>query len=363
MGWVSSVASLILDRIPIEKMIFREPDHTKDREELRDIVKSINRNAAAIPVAPKSEEVASKRITIKPNSSSTSKVTTEETVDYQNRELGKILIQMERHAAQGFKIPNKKGVRVSCDCGIKHIPDIESLCEETIPMVSNPDIYYQIIDWGSEIGPKITPEANDSGIYTSQYPGMSHQARDFRKELMGTLDYKALFQEEKTQKDKLVKVTELEIPPELIKESSYPPSTIVPEVAKSSGNITNNITEKLTDEANISVKPPNEQNISEEDTRPVTANGTVCPELKTMVDWVASEDSAKCHDCIMTVTIPWYYEELEKLGDKELMADFETIQKEGDSIKIAATLDQIKEQVPPEVKQRLLEFDCATQSF
>jgi hypothetical protein len=82
-----------------------------------------------------------------------------------------------------------------------------------------------------------------------------------------------------------------------------------------------------------------------------------------MTEWAAGEDAAKCRECMLTVAVPWYFDELEERGLKDLSSDLEAVQKEGDPLKVAAALDQIKEQVTPELKQRLLEFDCATQSF
>jgi hypothetical protein len=80
------------------------------------------------------------------------------------------------------------------NCGSqKHLLDLESLCEETIPMVSNPHVYYRIVEWIKKVGPKSTDEAAKSGLHDEEYPIFSHEARDFRKEIIGTLDPNALF--------------------------------------------------------------------------------------------------------------------------------------------------------------------------
>lgn len=336
-----SLATWAVDKIPFERMFDKPRSNAADIRELQQILQASPPSTGPAPVTPHTGLVMVKeKVEIKPNPNTTSKVSTQETVDYQNRELGKILIQIERHASQGYKINGK-----ACDCGIKHLPDIESLCEETIPMVSNPDIYYKIITWEKEIGPKITPEANDSGLYTAEYPEHSRQARDFRKELLGTLDYKALFWDKtlrNIQGEKAIK-------PELVS------------VSKPVADITNDITKKVQNETDITVKSPDQQ--EKEDNRPVTSNGTVCQDLKSMADWVDEEDEEKCRICMLTITIPWYYDELKAAGETDLVEELEEIQKEGIPIKIAIALDQIKENVTPEVKQRLLEFDCASQSF
>ncbi|GAI62908.1 unnamed protein product, partial [marine sediment metagenome] len=116
-------------------------------------------------------------------------LSTEETVGYQNREIGKLLLRMERHYAQRLRVNG-----IPCDCGSqKHLLDLESLCEETISMVDNSDVYYRIIEWTSEVAPKSTDEAAKSGKYDNEYPTFSHQARDFRKEIIGSLEPSALF--------------------------------------------------------------------------------------------------------------------------------------------------------------------------
>jgi hypothetical protein len=341
--------SYVIEKIPFDKIFDRPRDNRKDMRELAEILRSNPVSSTPVPAEKPKVEV-------KPNINTTSAVTTQETVNYQNRELGKVLIQMERHAAQGFKIPTASGP-TSCDCGTKHLPDLESLCEETIPMVSDPVIYLKIMDWVKDISPKITPEANDGGLYTKEYPGMAVQARDFRKQLLGTLDYKALFWDKKLeqiQEEKAVKepVTALDIPAELSKESEYAPETIIHDQKEPVAEVKENIPENITDLKN-----------SETDTQEITDNGTVCQELKPMAEWIAGQDQEKCRTCMLTVTVPWYYEELEERGLNDTAEDLETLQKEGDPIKIAAALDQIKEQVDAETKQRLLEFDCATQSL
>ncbi len=80
------------------------------------------------------------------------------------------------------------------NCGMKTIGlGLLGDLEETIPLVENPDVYYRVIDWVNTVLPKSTQEASASGLYENEYPFFSHQAREFRKEIMGTLDVTALF--------------------------------------------------------------------------------------------------------------------------------------------------------------------------
>jgi hypothetical protein len=617
-NWLAAAAYLV-ERIPFEKMLSRPKDKSEYMAELKEILKESQKSTPA-----------PNKVEVKASANSTSNVTTKETVDYQNREMGKVLIQMERHAAQGLRIAGKP-----CDCLSKHMVDLEALAEETITMVSNPEIYLQIIDWVRSIAPKTTVEANESGLYAQEYPVIARQARDFRKELLGTLDYKVLFNWDKTLEDihkektagkkspRRKKITEMKIPPELAQENPFAPDTIIPDAAETPENMHKNMPEtkvitknvegiggvdagiadnikylndhgfktaqshsglssdhigrgtdegyiaffksdltpekirvlknaaeranltwdedeiffqpaitvrtaklksgkgyyEVLKEANIEsglepgkpdfmdklkvretlmrqklsqnggylfttdaenkaafdqfirnlntlqnlpknaeyltgvppqpqvkVKQPKETEdkliwykepggaiqadavefptnkrhfvievyrdietggwnwlvqdgqrgwnwhglakdqdeatyiaanswytgvdpTAKDDTKEpegdtsLAPNGTACPNLQTMTEWVQSEDTAKCRECMLTITVPWYYEELEAQGEKELAEDMQKVQQEGDPVKVAAALDQIKEQVKPEVKQRLLEFDCASQSF
>ncbi|MDD5511557.1 MAG: LAGLIDADG family homing endonuclease [Dehalococcoidales bacterium] len=87
------------------------------------------------------------------------------------------------------------------NCGqSRHLLDLESLAEETISMVDNPDIYNRILDFVKDMGPKVTIEALESGQYDVEFAGFVTKARDFRKELLGTLDSKALFPHKEEEK-------------------------------------------------------------------------------------------------------------------------------------------------------------------
>ena len=184
LGMATNAVSDLINKIPLEKLIIKEPDHTQDREELKAILKG-NKQPKTEP--PPEDEIIQPASIVR-KSHKRSGVSTQETVEYQNREIGKIVIQMERHAVQKFRINNKP-----CDCGTKHLPDIEELCEETIPMVIDNEVYYKLIELGQELGPKVTIEAIESGQYDNEYPAYSLKYRDLRKELFGTLDLAPLF--------------------------------------------------------------------------------------------------------------------------------------------------------------------------
>lgn len=197
--WLTFVTNLIR-RIPIERVLIPRPDHTKALGEFAASVGApVAQNKAPSEQKPMitTAQTAERPPEVKPQEApkvhlsepQPGALSTEQTVDYQNREIGKLLLRMERHYAQKLRING-----IPCDCGSsKHLLDMESLCEETVPMVDNPGVYYHIIDWIKKVGPKSTDEAAKSGLYDEQYPIFSHEARDFRKEIIGTLDPSALF--------------------------------------------------------------------------------------------------------------------------------------------------------------------------
>lgn len=86
---------------------------------------------------------------------------------------------MERHFAQKMRING-----ITCDCGApKHLLDIEDMAEESIPMVRDTKVYYRILDWVKKVGPKCMEKRAKTRLFDEEYPLMSYETRDFRKEL------------------------------------------------------------------------------------------------------------------------------------------------------------------------------------
>ncbi|MBA7584095.1 hypothetical protein ES708_26048 [subsurface metagenome] len=197
MDWLAFIANII-NRVPIEKVLIPRPDHTKALEEFAGSVTApVVKNKAPPEQKPiTTTQPAEKPPEIEPQAAQRVHLTepqpgglsTEETVAYENREIAKNLVQVEKHYAQKLRING-----IPCDCGTgRHLLAIEGGCENAISMVDNPDVYYRIIEWCKEVGPKSTDESAKSGLYDEEYPTFSHQARDFRKEIIGSLDPKAL---------------------------------------------------------------------------------------------------------------------------------------------------------------------------
>jgi hypothetical protein len=122
-----------------------------------------------------------------------SKITSEETVVYQKKEIAKELWQLEKHLAQGCRIPDKDGKRIPCDCCQKGT-FVSGLAYETIPIAErigqSSNIYNEIAAWCEELDTKVTVSAIENGRY--DYKKLSGEASTLRKKLMGTLALSAM---------------------------------------------------------------------------------------------------------------------------------------------------------------------------
>ena len=214
--WLAFAAQAV-DKIPFERLLVKRPDN---KERLLELEKILGESHSKPVEKPPEETKLSReesieepllgnlgniktKVRLESNPSVTSLVSTKETVDYQNREIGKILLTMQRHCVQKFRINGR-----ACDCGqSRHLLDLEALVEETVAMVENTDIYYRLLDWIGRLGPLSTVENVSSGKYDNVYPVFGLEARDMRKELLGTLDPKSLFPpkiQEKTEVQEVV---------------------------------------------------------------------------------------------------------------------------------------------------------------
>jgi len=202
MKWLA-LALQAADKIPFERLLVKR---SNNKERLQELAKILGESHAKPAEKPQEEPEESReksteeplpgnlgnttpKVRLEANPSVTSTVSTKETVDYQNREIGKILLTLQRHCVQKFRINGR-----ACDCGqSRHLLDLEALVEETISMVENPDIHYRLLNFVGRLGPLSTVENVSSGKYDDAYPAFGIEARDMRKELLGTLDPKALF--------------------------------------------------------------------------------------------------------------------------------------------------------------------------
>lgn len=96
-----------------------------------------------------------------------------------------------------------------------------------------------------------------------------------------------------------------------------------------------------------------------------------CPAF-TMEEWITQEDPykddpEKCRPCRLGITANWYFNELKEQGQKALAASLEKIATNENDPEMPLTLckefDRIKSVVEEPLRERLKDFDCATQSF
>ncbi len=215
MKWLA-LAAQVIEKIPIERLVVHRPDEAERRREMARILteaepEPVETLPEEIPEPPAEDNESpqlgdlgnqTSRVHLNANPAVASTVSTKETVDYQNREIGKNLLMLNRHCIQKFRIAGR-----ACDCGqSKHLLELEALAEETASMVDNPDIYYRILDWVRRLGPISTVEDVSSGKYDDVYPSFGTEARDLRKELLGTLDPKVLFPHKSEEKEETQEV-------------------------------------------------------------------------------------------------------------------------------------------------------------
>lgn len=88
-----------------------------------------------------------------------------------------------------------------------------------------------------------------------------------------------------------------------------------------------------------------------------------CRKLEPMGAWLKGE-GAECRPCIITDGVRKYREALETSGHEDMVGKVrDAVMSDEDPIqKIAAAMDEIKEQVPPEVRAQLESIDCSLQN-
>jgi len=115
-------------------------------------------------------------------------VTTEETIAYQKRELGKELLLLEKHLREGCRIPPTTGEPCDC-CSPKHTITIAALALETYGITGDP-VYQELAKWAEGIAKKATIPEIESGKHN--YGENAVEARGYRKKLLGSESLGAL---------------------------------------------------------------------------------------------------------------------------------------------------------------------------
>ncbi len=202
---IISICLVALSKLPFERIFIKPPDPTESVKKLEAAFAShqplskptiqaektepLKEGSEVLPDRPGAETRAENKELL-----SGRRVTTEETIAYQKRELGKEILLLEKHLQQKCKIGG-----IACDCCQKHPIAIEALAQESLGM-SNEPIFNDITVWIRGIAPMTTEAASKSGKFDDLYPRMAIKARDMRKNLMGTDEVKALLDEAQTEK-------------------------------------------------------------------------------------------------------------------------------------------------------------------
>ena len=95
-----------------------------------------------------------------------------------------------------------------------------------------------------------------------------------------------------------------------------------------------------------------------------------CPQF-SMEEWIGQEDPHKddpehCRPCRLGVIAQWYHSELKEQGHEDLAAVIEQVAESPDPdmpLTLCKEFDIIKAVVEEPLRERLKDFDCATQSF
>ena len=117
----------------------------------------------------------------------------------------------------------------------------------------------------------------------------------------------------------------------------------------------------------VHVFPVAVREVQAQDQTPVEAQegqeGDPCACTVPMAEWLEVGTEEECRPCLLPPVVQWYNEELKERGLTESVEKLEAAVEEADPAGIAKTLDEIREAAPEEVRTRLLDFDCAAQTF
>lgn len=180
MKWLhvaSAAVSELINRIPVEKLIFKAPDNKKRLEELQDILTPLEPSTADRQESASGEE--RQKAHLKSKESSISLPSTEETTRHLRDRLQRFLSDFEDDLVDGGRIAGKP-----CDCLEKHSSKIRGVCLELSSMDEQP-LYTDIINWldaHEDIFSLSQVNNNSPDIYRHMTP----EIRRYRKLISGT---------------------------------------------------------------------------------------------------------------------------------------------------------------------------------
>ena len=98
----------------------------------------------------------------------------------------------------------------------------------------------------------------------------------------------------------------------------------------------------------------------------VEENTQCTVKIKPMAEWIKEEDpQGICRECTLGPVLQWYHDELEAKGHSEQAKELEKISRQAEELplQLCEKLDRIKGEVEKPLRERLLEFDRAAQSY
>lgn len=82
----------------------------------------------------------------------------------------------------------------------------------------------------------------------------------------------------------------------------------------------------------------------------------------SMTEFIQGDDDPdSCRECALPVAVQWYSEELKEQGHPDMAQQLELTAREQPALTVAQRMDTIKAEVDGPLRDRLLEFDAATQ--
>lgn len=88
-----------------------------------------------------------------------------------------------------------------------------------------------------------------------------------------------------------------------------------------------------------------------------------CANMVSMTEWLEGETEEDCRSCLLPPVIQWYAEALKENGLDELALEIEEVIKDSEPVVITKKLDEIMEKAPDDIKGRLMDFNCAAQTY
>lgn len=87
-----------------------------------------------------------------------------------------------------------------------------------------------------------------------------------------------------------------------------------------------------------------------------------CACIISMAAWIGEGDTEEeCRSCLLAPVTQWYRDELKERGLGDLAKELETMAESSQPLEVAQKLDEIRDKVPEEIRNRLKDFDCAAQ--